>query len=89
MEAGLFTVAKPAAPDPVLAFVGGLLARVQDDSAICSACVAKDKISAGSGEIKKSFGMSCGSEEWNRRVSSWSDGLSGASGWGSSLEDPV
>jgi hypothetical protein len=58
VEAGLITVAKPAAPDPVLAFVGGLLARIQDDSAICSARVVKDKISAGRGKMLKSLGIS-------------------------------
>jgi hypothetical protein len=85
----LVAVSKPAAPDPVFTFVGGLLARIQDNSAICSARVVKDKISAGRGEMLKAFGISCGRKEWKRRVSSWSDGLSGASGLGSSLESPV
>jgi hypothetical protein len=89
VELCFVTEPKPAAPDTVFAFVGRLLTRIQDDSAVCSASVAKDKISSGSGKIVKDCGMSCGSREWKRRVSSASDGLSGAMGLGSSREDPT
>ncbi len=58
MEAGFVAESEPSAPYAVFALVGGFLARIQDDSAICRACVMKDKISSGSGKIVKSSGMS-------------------------------
>jgi hypothetical protein len=60
MDAGFGAEAEPTPPDPVPGFVGFFLARIQDDSAVCNARIAKDKISLGSGEILKCGGISCG-----------------------------
>ena len=56
-------VVGPAAPDSVLLFVSPFCARIKDDSAICSVCKAKEKMSAGSWDMLKVGGMSCGKAE--------------------------
>jgi hypothetical protein len=59
-EAGSFAAGAPAAPDSVPTFVSRLVFRIQDDSTVHRARVIQDKISLGSGEIRKYSGISCG-----------------------------
>jgi hypothetical protein len=66
----------PAPPDSVLGFVRRFLSAIKDDSPTCSTSVIQDKISLGSGEMAKSWGICVGRKEWNRRVSTSSAGLS-------------
>jgi hypothetical protein len=80
-DADVFPESKPASPGTVAVFIRLRLNRVIDDSVIRSACSTKDKISSGSGEIAKRWGMSCGKEEWNRLVRRSLAGLSKATGF--------
>jgi hypothetical protein len=65
-DIGSSAVVLPSPPDAVLVLVGGLCFRIQDNSSICKARTAKDKISSGSGEMSKVAGTDWGMKRWKR-----------------------